>query len=208
MKKLGILFIVIGLTYSLYNLYPWLQARSSATSLSEQEQKAYQSIQTDKMTEAAEATENENSAKEKTVPSYKKGQEVAELIIPRMNKKYPVYWGTDEESLKKGVGMYTDKRYTVTPGEKGHVVLSGHRDTVFDGLDVLRAGDELGVKIETQTYWYEIEKHWITDKNDRSVIVPTKREQLTLTSCYPFDYLGNAPDRYIIQARKIQHTHY
>ncbi|WP_185805400.1 sortase [Bacillus canaveralius] len=98
-----------------------------------------------------------------------------------MNKKFPVYWGTDEDSLKKGVGMYSDKRYTVIPGKKGHVVLSGHRDTVFDGLD-LSAGDEIVVEFNKTLYVYAVEKKWITHTEDQSVIVPTETEQLTLTT--------------------------
>ncbi|TKH84963.1 sortase domain-bontaining protein, partial [Bacillus cereus] len=45
-----------------------------------------------------------------------------------------------------------------------------------------------------------INKHWITDSEDRTVIVEKSEPTLTLTTCYPFDYIGDAPDRYIIES--------
>ncbi len=91
---------------------------------------------------------------------------------------------------------------TTTPGQ-GHTVLSGHRDTVFAGLEQLETGDKLIVSYEEQPYTYIIEKIWITDEDDRTVIVEKKEPTLTLTTCYPFTYVGNAPDRYILQGKLL-----
>ena len=86
---------------------------------------------------------------------------------------------------------------TTTPSGNGHTVLSGHRDTVFTELGQLKENDQLIVEYENKTYTYEINKHWITDSEDRTVIVEKSEPTLTLTTCYPFDYIGDAPDRYI-----------
>ena len=91
---------------------------------------------------------------------------------------------------------------TTTPG-LGHTVLSGHRDTVFAGLEKLKTGDKLIVNFEEQSYTYIIEKSWVTDKDDRTVIVEKDEPTLTLTTCYPFTYIGNAPDRYILQGKLL-----
>ncbi|RXZ01362.1 class D sortase [Fictibacillus sp. S7] len=206
MRTIGIALIIIGLAFSGYHLFNWFLARQSAEALTQKEIKKYKSI--DKTVESQDSkketiTTPPKPRKKKEPPSYNAGEKMAELIIPIMGKKFSVYWGTDEKALKKGVGMYSNRKYTVTPGEKGHVVLSGHRDTVFIGLDSIQPGDKLAVKMNNKVYWYVVEKHWITDKDDRSVIVPTKTERLTLTTCYPFDYFGHAPDRYIIQAKRV-----
>ncbi len=89
---------------------------------------------------------------------------------------------------------------TTTPLGKGHTVLSGHRDTVFTELGQLKENDQLIVEYENKTYTYRIKKHWITDSEDRTVIVDKNEPTLTLTTCYPFDYIGDAPDRYIIES--------
>ncbi|MFC7439955.1 class D sortase [Laceyella putida] len=130
------------------------------------------------------------------------GTKVGELVIPKMGAILPIVQGTDEESLKKGVGLY-EGYGTVNPGETGHVVLSGHRDTVFRGLGDLKAGDKLLVRYNGNIFTYQFRKYWITKASDRTVIVPIPRPVLTLTTCYPFDYIGDAPDRYIIRAELI-----
>ncbi|MFP3886409.1 class D sortase [Priestia filamentosa] len=134
--------------------------------------------------------------------SHNKGEEVATLVIPTLGQKYTVYWGTDEDSLQKGVGMFVSD-LTTTPDGNGHTVLSGHRDTVFTGLDKVKEGNNLIVKYNDQIYTYEVKKTWIVDKDDRSVIVEKDKPTLTLTTCYSFHYVGSAPERYIIQAERI-----
>lgn len=137
---------------------------------------------------------------------FEAGENIANLIIPKLNKSYEVYWGTDDETLAKGVGMYVSD-LTVPPGEEGHTVLSGHRDSVFRPLGELEDGDRFYVVYQGIDYEYEINKTWITDAEDRSVIVEKDEPTLTLSTCYPFTYIGDAPDRYIIQANLVQKGH-
>lgn len=134
---------------------------------------------------------------------YNEGDRVATLFIPKINQTYEVFWGTDEQTLKKGVGMYISQ-WTVTPDQEGHTVLSGHRDTVFRPLGELEKGDRLYVTYKGIDYEYIIRKIWITHANDRTVIVEKDEAILTLTTCYPFYYIGSAPDRYIIQASLVR----
>lgn len=131
------------------------------------------------------------------------GSLIGQLIIPKIGAYLPVVEGTDDQSLKKGVGKYRGYG-TVAPDQTGHVVLSGHRDTVFQKLGQLKNGDKLYVKYKNKIYTYQIRKTWITHAEDRTVIVPISRPVLTLTTCYPFVYKGNAPDRYIIRADLIK----
>lgn len=126
-----------------------------------------------------------------------KGEEFATLSIPVLDITLPIYEGTTEEDLKNGVGHYSN---SVLPGEKDNSVLSGHRDTVFRNLDQLEKGDLLIVTTKEHTFTYKVKKIRIVDKDDKTVIVPKPRATLTLTTCYPFHYIGSAPKRYIIEA--------
>jgi sortase A len=127
----------------------------------------------------------------------KMGEHFADLIIPKLKAKMPVVEGTDEDELAEGVGHFAD---SVLPGEPDNSVLSGHRDTVFRHVGELKKGDELLVKTRQGTFVYVITKTWVTKPDDRTVIVPYGKPVLTLTTCYPFTYIGPAPERYIIQS--------
>lgn len=149
-----------------------------------------------------ETVAEENSLDEVKEYDYEKGEQVGELVIPKLERIYEIYWGTDDDTLDQGVG-YHDSDFTTPPDGMRHTVLSGHRDTVFRKLGELEDGDRFYMKFEEKEYEYQIRKTWITDADDRTVIVDKETPTLTLTTCYPFEYLGAAPDRYIIQAELI-----
>jgi len=132
----------------------------------------------------------------------RKGEHFADLIIPRLRAVMPVVEGTREEELARGVGHYAQ---SVLPGEPDNSVLSGHRDTVFRRIGQLKKGDELHIRTAKGTFVYKIIRTWVTSADDRSVIVPHGKPVLTLTTCYPFSYVGPAPERYIIQAVLTRH---
>lgn len=128
------------------------------------------------------------------------GDTLGSLSIPALGLTLPIIEGTGNSDLKKGVGHFAQ---SVLPGQKDNCVLSGHRDTVFSGLGALKAGDRFVVKTATGTYTYEIKRIRIVHANDRTVIVPTKHAVLTVTTCYPFRYVGSAPDRYVLVADMV-----
>lgn len=129
-----------------------------------------------------------------------KSETIGSLWIPALERELPIVEGTEEDDLKLGVGHFSG---SVLPGENDNCVLSGHRDTVFTKLDKLVIGDELIVTTSAGTFIYEIKNIRIVDKDDRTVIVPTDHAVLTLTTCYPFHFIGNAPERYIVSADLI-----
>lgn len=133
----------------------------------------------------------------------KLGEHFADLIIPRLKVQIPIIEGTDDRGLARGVGHYIN---SALPGEPDNAVLSGHRDTVFRQLNLLTKDDELCVRSHGETFIYVIKKIWITDPDDRTVIVPHNKAVLTLTTCYPFSYIGPSPQRYIIQAELAKVT--
>jgi sortase A len=142
-------------------------------------------------------TDNDISIEDKEF-SLEDGEVIGIISIPRLEKELPIIQGTEDKELERGVGHFTGSKY---PGQGGQVVLSGHRDTVFTGLGDLEEDDEIIIKMDYGTYTYYLQKTYIVDKDDLTVIDSTIDEELlTLTTCYPFSYFGDAPDRYIIEA--------
>ncbi|WP_083270562.1 class D sortase [Bacillus marinisedimentorum] len=139
------------------------------------------------------------------VPLYEnrpqKGDHVGELFIPKLEARLPIYHGTDEDELEKGVGHFAD---SVLPGEKDNSVLSGHRDTVFRSLGKVGKGDLLIARTSAGEFTYKVRQVRIVDEDDRTVIVPKPKATLTVSTCYPFDFIGSAPERYILVADLIR----
>jgi sortase A len=121
------------------------------------------------------------------------------LTIPKINAELAIVEGTNSDDLKKGVGHYKGSYF---PNDHGQIVLSGHRDTVFRHLGELKIGDTLEVSMPYGSFIYIITRTKIVDSNDTSIItLQHKQEELILSTCYPFYYVGNAPKRYIIYAK-------
>lgn len=131
------------------------------------------------------------------------GDQMATLVMPSIDLVFDVFMGTDDDVLAKGVGMYQSD-LTTTPDVGGHTVLSGHRDSVFSPVGDLEHDDSLYVRYQGIDYHYKIVKSWITDAEDLSVIVEKDEPTLTLSTCYPFHFIGSAPDRYIVEAKLVE----
>lgn len=122
------------------------------------------------------------------------------LEIPKIKAELPIIEGTDEEMLEKGVGHYSA---TVFPSDGEQILLSGHRDTVFRNFGDLDIGDRFIVKMPYGAFEYEIASTKIVDKDDTSVIRLMGEEVLVVSTCYPFRYVGAAPDRYVVYAYPV-----
>jgi sortase A len=127
----------------------------------------------------------------------KRGDYLGVMAIPRLNRAVRIYEGTERAQLKKGAGHYEK---SVLPGIVDNSVIAGHRDTAFSQFGLLKRGDKLIITTSYGKFTYIIEKFRIVDGDDRTVIVPTKRAILTLSTCYPFQYVGSAPQRFIVTA--------
>ncbi|KXY47820.1 MULTISPECIES: class D sortase [Bacillus] len=198
LNYIGIILMAIGLFMGSYYAVEWYKGKSSAQELTKEEIKSLKNIQDNQLSHETPVTSQVPSSQ----TEHKEGEKVAMLNIPKIKKKFSIYWGANDATLKKGVGMFVSD-LTTTPSGGGHTVLSGHRDTVFTELGELKEKDNLIVEYDNTMYTYEIQKMWITHADDRTVIVKKEETTLTLTTCYPFDYIGDAPDRYIIEAKLI-----
>ena len=131
------------------------------------------------------------------------GDNIGTITMPTLKQKLPIIQGTGDKELKKGVGHYVQ---SVLPGESDNCVLSGHRDTVFSEIGKLKIGDPLIVQTVAGIFTYEVSGTRIVKEDDRTVIVPTLSAVLTLTTCYPFNFIGDAPDRYIVSANLVKNN--
>jgi len=132
-----------------------------------------------------------------TIAKPTQGDFIGTLAIPRINKVISIYEGTDSSQLKKGAGHYIK---SVLPGAMDNSVIAGHRDSVFSKFGSLKVGDPITVTTSYGKFVYVIDSFRIVKANDRTVIVPTEKATLTLSTCYPFYFIGNAPKRFIVTA--------
>ncbi|WP_170006649.1 class D sortase [Bacillus fonticola] len=198
-RWLSIALIIAGLTFTLYavnQIFESKNAEQRALNVAKQivEGKSVPDRRTLEPTKKAFAADITEESSAKPI----EGDVIGILEIPAIKAELPVVEGTDEDELAKGVGHYST---TALPGEGDQILLSGHRDSVFRKLGDVKIGDELTVRMPGGTYTYIMTSSKIVDANDTTVIRSTApNEILTLSTCYPFGFLGDAPDRYIIEA--------
>lgn len=132
-------------------------------------------------------------------PALVDGTSIGEIQIPRLGLTAMVVQGDSVASLRRAVGHLAD---TALPGESGNVVLAGHRDTFFRPLKRVRAGDAITLKTRDGDFEYLVESTAVVPPTDVQVLEPRDGRTLTLITCYPFSYLGSAPDRFIVRARE------
>ncbi|HEY6972607.1 MAG TPA: class D sortase [Candidatus Angelobacter sp.] len=125
------------------------------------------------------------------------GTPLAILRIPKLELEVPVLEGTDRITLNSGVGRIVG---TALPGQNGNIGIAGHRDGFFRGLKDIHAGDTLELIANHRTDTYIVDRIHITEPRDVSVLRPGVQPQLTLVTCYPFYFVGPAPQRYVVRA--------
>jgi sortase A len=122
------------------------------------------------------------------------------LEIPRLKLSVMVLEGVDEPELMLGAGHVPG---TALPGPTGNVGIAGHRDTYFRALRDIRPSDQIRFSTRDGVYHYVVESTKVTDPSDVGVLSRSDTGRLTLVTCYPFTFLGSAPERFIVQARLV-----
>src|SRR5665213_380670 len=140
------------------------------------------------------------------IPSKVPNKTVAEntvlgrIVIPRLDLRTIVREGDGQDTLQVAAGHIPG---TAFPGQAGNVGVAGHRDTLFRGLRTIRQYDVIQFQTLDKRFYYQVESTQIVKPQDVSVLNPKQYAELTLVTCYPFDFLGSAPDRFIVTARQI-----
>lgn len=121
----------------------------------------------------------------------------ARLSVPRIGLDVPVLEGVGDRELRRGAGWIPG---TARPGESGNVGIAAHRDTFFRPLRNVRSGDRVELKTLTTDRYYVVHAVYVVDPDYVEPLEPTAASMLTLVTCFPFEYLGPAPRRYIVRA--------
>jgi sortase A len=127
------------------------------------------------------------------------GAPVAILAIPKIGLEVPVLEGTDDVTLNRAVGLIEG---TPRPGEVGNAGVAGHRDGFFRGLKDVGVGDTIEVQSLAARHTFVVEFIRIVGPEEVSVLAASSAPTLTLVTCYPFYFVGSAPQRYIVRAVK------
>ncbi|HLV00401.1 MAG TPA: class D sortase [Acidobacteriota bacterium] len=125
---------------------------------------------------------------------------IGKIEIEDLDLSAMVQSGVDEVSLRRGVGHLPSSPF---PGEPGNVVLAGHRDTFFRPLEWVEEGDLISLETLDGRFLYRVQWTAVVSPDAISVLDPTSEKSLTLVTCYPFTYIGAAPERFIVRAREI-----
>lgn len=125
---------------------------------------------------------------------------VARLSIEKIHLRAMVREGSDDNTLDVAVGHIPG---TALPGQRGNVGLAAHRDRLFRRLAEVGRNDEIQLQTPSATYTYQVDDMAIVKPQAVSVLAAGHGAQLTLVTCYPFDYIGSAPKRYIVKAHLI-----
>jgi len=131
---------------------------------------------------------------------FEDGAIVGRLAIPRLRVRAMVREGDNDHTLSIALGHIPG---TAFPGQEGNVGVAGHRDSLFHGLKNVAADDEITFETPRASYVYRVESTRIVKPERTEVLKSGPTRELTLVTCFPFEYVGSAPDRFIVKARLI-----
>jgi sortase A len=150
--------------------------------------------------QAYEQSKFENASSKELAPPLVEGGVIGEIQVPRLRLKAIVVQGDSHTILRRAVGHVPE---TALPGALGNVVLAGHRDTFFRPLRNIRLGDSITFQTPTGAFHYLVESTEVVPATAVEILNATTGHTLTLITCFPFDYIGPAPKRFVVRAREL-----
>lgn len=191
---LGVLLVICGLALI---AYPFIEIK-----LDEKDISKNISEWDKKKVEVAKEVKTNNKSNQKYPTVNIDGKDIiGKIIVVKTGEQIPILMGATEENLRGGATLYDNG---VFPGEEGTAIVLGHRETTFGFLEDVKIGDEIDVETVTGTYKFKLKKTYITNPEDKSILAQEKDLNLTLVTCYPFRYVGPAPDRFIAKLELIK----
>jgi sortase A len=130
----------------------------------------------------------------------KEGEVLGRLEIPQLGMMVAILEGTTSQTLAVGVGHI---KGTALPGEQGNIGIAGHRDTYFRALKNIHPGDEIRIQTSTGLSRYMVDKLQVVAPEDVSVLAYSAASAITLVTCYPFHFIGAAPQRFVVHAHQV-----
>lgn len=161
----------------------------------------YESVEARRF-QAEQTAAFERAAKTERAPArVAQGGLVGMLDVPRLGLSTPVIEGDDDRTLKRSVGHLPD---TPLPWEPGNSAIAGHRDGLFRPLQDVKVGDEIRFRTTRDEFLYRVTGTAIVNPDDLSVLAPQPSgASLTLITCYPFYFVGSAPQRFVVRAQRL-----
>ena len=158
---------------------------------------AYENRELDAILASAPVRATSGAAAARVRPQPGNGEIIGRVEIPRLDVSAVVRAGNDVRTLQLAVGHIPG---TALPGDTGNIGLAGHRDTFFRRLKDIRADDEIRMATPHGVFTYRVERTVVVQPEDVWVLDQTDTSILTLVTCYPFTYVGSAPQRFIVRA--------
>lgn len=170
------------------------------------EAQAFQSAQSNRLESAIIQTQSQGPTVASTPaasPAKLAKGVIGRIEIPRLKISAIIAEGVDTPTLKRAVGHIPSTRL---PGEVGNVGLAAHRDGFFRGLGEVRKKDLIRIVTPQGTYSYHVEWGEVMEPHRVDVLDSTKERWITLVTCYPFNWIGKAPKRFIVRAEQFEST--
>ena len=127
----------------------------------------------------------------------RRGSVIGRFEIPRLKLSYVLLEGADDRTLDKSIGHVEGTSFI---GQAGNVSIAGHRNTHFRRLEWIRRGDEIVLTSPEGSFRYLVEWTRLFTPDDVQVLDPSHGPAVTLITCFPFEYVGAAPLRFIVRA--------
>lgn len=125
----------------------------------------------------------------------------AVLRIPSLRLEVPIYAGTSAAVLNRGAGLIEG---TALPGDDGNIGVAAHRDGFFRPLRGVKEGADLYIDTVQSTRRYRVMSTSVVAPQNVAVLTDTARPSVTLVTCYPFHFVGPAPQRFIVRAEIVR----
>lgn len=198
----------LAVVYGAARLESWLVSRASLESFSHLDSRASTDVPEDEFGLQDELPDSspevsfvgwaQNRVRAYTESfSYEFAPPIGVIEIPKIHLAVPLLDGTDDLTLNHAVGRIAG---TARPGEQGNIGIAGHRDGFFRNLNKLKVGDALELRTREGTATYVVDQIRIVEPENVEVLRPRAVPSLTLVTCYPFHFIGSAPQRYIVMA--------
>lgn len=196
-RVFGIVLVIFGI---MCIAYPFIEIKMDSKNIEKNiSEWDKQKVQVIKEMDNNKEVKNNKENKKQTVKVDGKDI-VGKIIVLKNGEEIPILFGANTENLRYGATIYDNG---IMPGDKGTVIILGHRETTFAFLEHINKEDEIEIETLNGTYKYKVEKTFITNPEDERILEQRKGNNLTLVTCYPFRYVGPAPDRFIVNLKQI-----
>jgi sortase A len=141
-----------------------------------------------------------SAAVKRNLPALRNGDAIGRMEIPRLRLSVMFVEGVDAGDLRRAAGHIPG---TALPGQTGNIGIAGHRDTFFRSLRSVKLGDTITLETTTGEWRYRVVSLRVVKPEDVAVLDATHRDALTLVTCFPFHFIGAAPERFVVRAERL-----